>query len=159
MDDAADAYSRLSPKREPRDVLVKRSRTGKGVFAKRRFRTDVVIGEIEGLVIADPLYGSEYCFDLEDGSFLEPSPPFRFLNHSCEPNCEFQVLDLADELNPKHRRRLMLIATDDIKPGDQLTIDYNWPVEGAIHCRCGSPSCRQWVVAETELDALLARNA
>jgi histone-lysine N-methyltransferase ASH1L len=63
----------------------------------------------------------------------------RFVNHSCEPNCEMQkwsVLGLP---------RMALFASRDIKPGEELTYDYNFalfnPSEGQ-QCRCGSSACR-----------------
>ena len=142
-----------------REVRVGRSATGKGVFARRWYRRNMVIGEIEGEVITDPNYGSAYCFDLEDGRFLEPAAPFRFLNHSCQSNCEFEVFNLVEGPEKIARRGLMLSALTDIGPGDELTIDYNWPLEGAIRCKCGADHCRGWVVAVSELAAVLAKYA
>ncbi len=135
-----------------RSVRVGRTRVGKGVFAGSVYRMDTVIGEITGELIDEPGYGSDYCMDLEDGRQLEPEAPFRFLNHSCEPNCEFDFFDLADQADSQVRRRVFLIALRDIRAGEELTIDYNWKALAAIPCRCQSPSCRGWIVRANELE-------
>jgi hypothetical protein len=140
-----------------RAVRVGRTSVGKGVFASRRYRPDDLIGEIAGELIADPGYTSDYCFDLEDGRQLEPAPPFRFINHSCEPNCEFDFSDLADGPDAAVQRHVLLWALQDIAPGEELRIDYNWSAEGAIPCRCQAPTCRGWIVRASQLAAVLAR--
>ncbi len=81
------------------------------------------------------------------------------MNHSCEPNCEFDFFDLREEGETETRRRVFLIALREIKPGEELTIDYNWPATSAIPCRCHAPSCRGWIVDPDELDAVIARLA
>ena len=45
-------------------------------------------------------------------------------------------------------------AIAEINPGDQLTIDYGWPADSAIPCRCGAINCRGWIVAEEELELM-----
>jgi len=137
-------------------VRVGRTRVGDGVFARKWYRGDEIVGEIEGSRITDEQYSSEYCMDLEDGSCLEPEAPFRFLNHSCDPNCRFNWHDLRQEGKAGLRRRVFLFALRTIRPDEELTIDYGWPASYAIPCRCGSASCRGWVVAEEELSAVVA---
>lgn len=63
----------------------------------------------------------------------------RFINHSCEPNCEAVT----------EGKRIWVYALKDIEPGEELTYDYNLtgnpddPEEQAAYtCRCGAPSCR-----------------
>ena len=132
------------------------TRVGKGVFASRPYPVHSIIGEITGQRIADPDYSSDYCMDLEDGYQLEPYPPFRFVNHCCEPSCEFDLLELDDDICSRTGRRVYLIARRDIHTGKELTIDYNWPASAAIRCLCDAPSCRGWIIDEAELDDLLA---
>ena len=86
-----------------------------------------MIGEILGQLIRDMSYGSEYCFQIGDDTILEPESPFRFINHSCDPNCEFDWFDVVSATETTRRKRVFLFAIVDIKPGDELTIDYNWP--------------------------------
>lgn len=140
-----------------KSVRIGTTHVGKGLFARRRYPAETVIGEIEGQVIDDPHYGSDYCMNLDDGRVLEPAPPFRYVNHSCEPNCEFDFFDLRE--SGRTQRRVFLIALREIKPGEELTIDYNWSAASAIPCRCRAPSCRGWIVNPDELEILQARLA
>jgi SET domain-containing protein len=64
----------------------------------------------------------------------------RFINHSCDPNCETVI----------ENGRVFIDAIKRIKPGDELGYDYQltWestddPVELALYaCRCGAKRCR-----------------
>jgi len=131
-------------------VTVKTSALGNGVYALRRIRTGVKVGEITGKVIDDPDYGSEYCMECGEGHSLEADAPYRYLNHSCDPNCELIIWEgeTPEEWN------LCLHSIKSIKPGDELTIDYAWPESAAIPCLCRSEKCRGWIVAESELSSI-----
>ena len=61
----------------------------------------------------------------------EYEPVMLFLNHSCEPNVGFAG-------------NIVLVAMRDIAPGEELTTDYAFfdDYDGAMPCRCGTPSCR-----------------
>ncbi|MCA9134104.1 MAG: SET domain-containing protein-lysine N-methyltransferase [Planctomycetales bacterium] len=76
-------------------LRVGRTAVGKGLFATKRIVDGSCVGEIQGRVITDDMYVSRYSFDLDNGTQLEPAPPFRFVNHSCEPNCAFESFDFA----------------------------------------------------------------
>ena len=64
----------------------------------------------------------------------------RFINHSCDPNCETVI----------ENGRVFIEAIRRIKPGEELGYDYQltWestddPVELALYaCRCGAKRCR-----------------
>lgn len=133
------------------DVELKETEVGTGVFAQRAFPEEAVIGEIEGELIDDPNAGGDYVLSLGDRWSLEPAAPFRFLNHSCEPNCEFDYWDIEDPITGESFPHAFLISLREIQPGEQLTIDYNWPASYAIPCKCGAASCRGWIVVEDEL--------
>ena len=137
----------------PSDVVrVGETPVGKGVFAQRGYPVRAVIGEITGKLCTCGPVASSYAFEIDDRTHLEPAPPFRFLNHSCDPNCEFDSCDDGDvDAQPTP---LYLIALRDIWPGEELTIDYNWPASGAIPCRCAAASCRGWIVSVDELHLL-----
>jgi len=132
-------------------VRVARNKLGQCVFAERWFAVAEIIGEIDGDVIDDFDYSSRYCMDLGDSRCLEPGPPFRFMNHSCEPNCIIRWHDIEDRSGGT-RRRMFVLALDRIAPGEELTIDYGWPAHMAIPCRCGTDSCRQWIVDKLDLE-------
>lgn len=143
--------------RHLKSVRVGRTTVGKGVFARKRYACESVIGEIEGEFIHSDGYGSDYCMDVGNGDVLEPAPPFRYLNHCCDPNCEFDCFDLEKPAGAPTRVRVFLLALRDIAPGEELTIDYHWAANAAIPCRCGAASCRGWIVDAAELPAVLKR--
>ena len=57
----------------------------------------------------------------------------EYVNHSCEPNLVSRIV----------RGHILYVALRDIKPGQELTIDYRFDkdVEKVV-CRCGSANCR-----------------
>ena len=54
----------------------------------------------------------------------------RFINHSCTPNCWFEVVD----------KTIWIRAARDIRKGEELTYDYSIDGERTIPCRC-RPGC------------------
>ncbi len=54
----------------------------------------------------------------------------RFINHSCTPNCWFEVVD----------KTIWIRAARAIKRGEELTYDYSIIGERTIPCRC-RPGC------------------
>ena len=136
------------------DVCVNPSRHGLGVFALRSFAIGDFIGPIQGEIMEDPAYGSEYAMDLGDRA-LEPAAPFRFLNHSCLPNCALAIYDEQDEDGTPRGSSVWLEILSEVAPGEQMTIDYAWPADEAISCQCGAASCRGWIVAEEDLDKVV----
>ncbi len=141
-------------------VRVGPSPCGRGVFALRAFAAHELMGPILGTVVDDPQYESEYCMELGDHSVLEPDSPFRYVNHSCSPNCaliEIPPDQHASELSCDGI--LWLEVLNEILPGEQVTIDYAWPARAAIRCQCGSSQCRGWIVAEESLARLVTASA
>jgi uncharacterized protein len=137
------------PRRFPA-VELRDTRVGLGVFTRQRFRRCQIIGDVCGTAFFDETYDSAYCMELGPGRVLEPAGDFRYLNHSCEPNCEiFYYQPMQGDDEPPDR--LWLRALRPIAPGEELTIDYAWPAERAIPCRCGAANCRGWIVALDEL--------
>jgi uncharacterized protein len=139
-------------------VSVRPSQNGRGVFSIRSFETHEVVGPILGAVIDDADYESDYCMAIGASSALEPDPPFRYLNHSCRPNCSLVEYEV-DRANGSTDFELWLEVEQDIAPGEELTIDYAWPAWAATPCRCGSADCRKWIVAADELGKIVPANA
>ena len=139
-------------------VRVLDTKTGKGVFAVRDYPADSVIGEIKGRLFSCDGDGTEYTFDADNGMQFEPNAPFRFLNHSCDANCEFDWVDVPED-GGATRSALLVFATRIIRSGEQLTIDYNWPASSAIECNCEAENCRGWIVDQEELGNLEERLA
>ena len=146
-------YRATSRRRSPD---VRRCRIGRGVFARRLYSDRDLIGEILGTVIDSPDYSSPYCYSMGDDRTLEPDSPFKFLNHSCTPNSAFEPYDIQSPASGEIERRVFVLALGPIRPGDEITIDYRWPAAMAIRCRCGSATCRGWVIDEEELADFLA---
>lgn len=132
-------------RRAPR-VRVGLALAGRGVFSAQGFKAEAVVGRLRGRFIDDPDYGSDYCIGLGEGLSLEPAAPFRFLNHSCEPNC---AVFWSDEPSGKEAAPRVWIETlRAVEAGEELTIDYAW--DSTIECRCGSQRCRGWIKSGDE---------
>lgn len=130
-------------------VRVAETHVGKGVFARRRMKADIVLGEILGETLDDHPEDSSYVMELPSCKLLEPSAPFRFLNHSCDPNCE--IFYWEAEPGTVQEDRLWLQTIRPIESGEELLIDYSWPADAAIPCRCGAAGCRGWICDPAEL--------
>lgn len=64
----------------------------------------------------------------------------RLINHTCEPNCEAQVI----------RGKIWIIALRDIPKGEELGFNYGFDLENYEDhpCRCGRPSCVGFIAGE-----------
>ena len=133
-------------------IRVGETSVGKGVFARRNIHEGILLSEIHGTVLDDYPEDSSYCMALPSGKLLEPTAPLRFLNHSCDPNCELFYWE--DEETNLQEDRLWLQTIRPIVPGEQLLIDYCWPADAAIPCQCGAPTCRGWIVDPDEFHLL-----
>lgn len=84
-----------------------------------------------------------YIFSLNEQEDIDGNViwnPARYLNHSCSPNCE-AVLE-SDTI--------WLVASKDIKAGEELTFNYGFDLENyrEYPCACGSPDCVGFMVSE-----------
>ena len=132
---------------------------GKGVFAKRKIPVGSRIIEYKGKrrPVAEIFTCREagdtanvYAFRLNETTSIDGTiggNESRFINHSCEPNCEAYVFD----------EQVYIYALRDIACGEELTFDYQLrPPTGVVSrksdaadypCRCGSPQCRGTLLA------------
>lgn len=138
---------RTKAKRHPH-LMVAPTPYGQGVFAKKPIAKGQTVGLITGDVFREKEFQSSYCMDLGYSLVLEPRNIFRRMNHSCEPNCEIIAYKAKDDY------RIHVEAIRDIAAGEQLAIDYAWPAEFAIPCKCGAPKCRRWIVHPEELELI-----
>lgn len=127
-----------------------RGDVGRGAFATKSFAPQAIIGDVSGVFHAAGEFESDYCMEVGPDWVLDPAPPFRFMNHSCEPNCRLVFDDRF-----WGGVMLQVEALTWIDSGSELFIDYAWPAECAIPCSCGRPTCRGWIVDKNEL-ALMA---
>ncbi|GFQ81316.1 histone-lysine N-methyltransferase SETD2 [Trichonephila clavata] len=71
----------------------------------------------------------------------------RFMNHSCDPNCETQKWTVNGEL------RIGFFARRDLKAGEELTFDYQFQRYGreAQKCFCESELCSGYIGVSKEI--------
>lgn len=69
---------------------------------------------------------------------------FRFMNHSCDPNCETQKWTVNGDT------RVGLFALEDIKAGTELVFNYNLETIGntKVECKCGASNCAGYIGAK-----------
>ena len=95
---------------------------------------------------------NEYIFTLSEDENLDGNVawnPARLLNHSCAPNCEAEL----------EEGRIWIIATRDIRAGEEITFNYGYDLVDyrEYPCRCGSPNCVGYIVAEEFFDHVMRR--
>jgi SET domain-containing protein len=146
---------------ETESVLFKRSPIhGTGGFAKTAIRKGARIVEYRGERISkgESLrrceQNNQCIFTLNDEQDLDGNVawnPARFINHSCAPNCEAE----------REKDRIWIVATRDIGAGEEITFNYGYDLEDYkdYPCRCGSPNCAGYIVAEEFFEHVLSRKA
>jgi len=106
-------------------TVVKRSSHGRGLglFATEPIGKGQFVIEYKGKKIpnkiADTL-GTKYLFEIDDKWTIDGSDKrwgngAKYINHSCDPNCETEI----DEDD-----RIIITAMRDVTPGEELTYDY-----------------------------------
>ncbi len=107
------------------NCIVKRARTGLGLFARKNLRKGDFVIEYTGKRLtpeeADKK-GGRYLFAVDDEITLDASARHhiaRYMNHSCNPNCEAIIEEYDDG-----DKRIMIYALRDIGAGEELTFDY-----------------------------------
>jgi len=99
--------------------------------------------------LARCMRGEPFIFHLDEQWDLDGNVewnPARFLNHSCAPNCETQLID----------GHIWMTTIQPVSRGDELTFNYGYElVDYREHpCRCGAPGCVGYIVAGEFFDHL-----
>ncbi|XP_044060563.1 histone-lysine N-methyltransferase, H3 lysine-36 specific isoform X2 [Siniperca chuatsi] len=81
-----------------------------------------------------------YMLTLDKDRIIDAGPKgnqARFMNHSCQPNCETQKWTVNGDT------RVGLFALQDIPKGVELKFNYNLEClgNGKTACKCGAPNC------------------
>jgi SET domain-containing protein len=122
---------------------------GRGVYATHFIRKGTRIIEYTGQRVSwegapdDENDPHTFNFGLENGEVINPEiggNDARWINHSCDPNCE-----AAEEDD-----RIFIDAMRDIQAGEELFYDYALEIDEPITeeskkeyaCHCGSSKCR-----------------
>lgn len=137
---------------------------GKGVFAARPIRRGARIVEYTGERIsheeAEARYDDRsmtrhhtFLFTVDDEICIDGNAKdnvARFINHSCDPNC--QALD--------QRGRIFIYAKRPIKEGEELSYDYGYELEISPRtakklypCHCGAATCRGTIINIEAIEA------
>ena len=148
-------HSRIAGK-----LTLKNSRIqGRGVFAARRLRKGQRVIEYTGEIISveeeQRRYDDEamarhhtFLFKIDDKTTIDATRRgsiARYINHSCDPNCEAVWED----------GRIFIEAIRNIQPGTELTYDYGYEHDGPVtledkefyFCRCGAVNCRGTILS------------
>lgn len=132
---------------------------GRGVFACQPIAQGEKIieytGELIGWEEADERHPHDpeqpnhtFFFQLEDGFVIDGGVggnSARWINHSCEPNCETR----------EKNNRIFIEALRDITPGEEISYDYNLNLDqkhtkklkAQYACHCGTSKCRGTMLA------------
>jgi SET domain-containing protein len=133
---------------------------GKGAFAVRAIPEGTRLIEYAGERLtpkqADARYPDvegerhhTYLFAIDDDIVIDAAVngnAARFINHSCDPNCDAVVED----------GRIWIEAIRDIAPGEELAYDYAYVLEERhspaakrrYPCHCGAANCRGTILAK-----------
>lgn len=132
---------------------------GRGVFALRPLEPGETLFEYTGEVITweealrrhphDPSQPDHtFYFHIDDQHVIDGAHggnSSRFINHSCDPNCE------ADEVDG----RVFIKTLRPVLPGEELYFDYGLVLDGRhtakvkkqFACYCGASNCRGTMLA------------
>ncbi|XP_042296720.1 histone-lysine N-methyltransferase ASH1L [Sceloporus undulatus] len=126
---------------------------GWGIRTKESLKAGQFIIEYLGEVVSEQEFrnrmieqyhnhSDHYCLNLDSGMVIDSyrmGNEARFINHSCNPNCEMQKWSVNGVY------RIGLYALKDMPAGTELTYDYNFHsfnVEKQQLCKCGFDKCR-----------------
>lgn len=133
---------------------------GMGIFARRDIPQGSYIIEYLGERVskAESLrrrkQGNFFVFIVTDQFDLDGAVewnPARFINHSCTPNCDAQM----------EEEHIWIIARRDIRAGEELSFNYGYDLQDYEDhlCRCGSPECLGFMVAEEHFEDVRRKEA
>ena len=134
---------------------------GWGLFAERDFMSGEIVAEYLGEYVSNEVADKrekiyqqrrieDYQFRVNADLVIDATfqgGPGRYINHSCSPSCIAEIIDGTDGKN--HLKRVMIKANRNISEGEEITYDYQFPLEldlsKRIPCNCGSDACRGYM--------------
>ena len=142
-------------------IVLKKSRIHSvGVFAKKNIPEGTRIIEYVGEKVTkaesdrradipleknkkNGVYGAVYIFILNKRHDIDGNVSYntaRFINHSCDPNCETEIIG----------GHIWVVALCDIKKGKEIAYNYNYDIEDYEDhkCCCGSKRCVGYITDE-----------
>eukprot|EP00252_Welwitschia_mirabilis_P017251 TRINITY_DN3823_c0_g1_i1.p1 TRINITY_DN3823_c0_g1~~TRINITY_DN3823_c0_g1_i1.p1 ORF type:complete len:1400 (-),score=307.70 TRINITY_DN3823_c0_g1_i1:652-4425(-) len=79
----------------------------------------------------------------------------RYINHSCNPNCQTEKWTVNGEVC------IGFFAKRDLVKGEEVTFDYNYVrVLGAAakKCECGTPECKGFIGGDSDIPSVVVEN-
>lgn len=91
--------------------------------------------------------GSVYIFELNKKYDIDGSPSYnkaRYINHSCNPNCEVDI----------SKGEIWIKSIKRIKKSQELTYDYGYEFDKDDYkdhvCKCGSKNCIGYIISSDD---------
>ncbi|XP_053125516.1 histone-lysine N-methyltransferase NSD3 isoform X6 [Hemicordylus capensis] len=136
----------------PEAEIIKTDRRGWGLRTKRNIKKGEFVNEYVGELIDEEecrlrikrahenSVTNFYMLTVTKDRIIDAGPKgnySRFMNHSCNPNCETQKWTVNGDV------RVGLFALCDIPAGMELTFNYNLDClgNGRTECHCGADNC------------------
>ena len=134
---------------------------GRGVFATQNIKKNIRIIEYIGEKITkaegdrrsekminkylhSKTKGSVYIFELNKKYDIDGSPEYnkaRYINHSCKPNCEVDILN----------GKISISSLKKISEGEELCYDYGYEFDKDDYkdheCKCGHKKCIGFIIS------------
>ena len=91
--------------------------------------------------------GSVYIFELNKKYDIDGTPKYnkaRYINHSCDPNCEVEIIN----------NEIWICSIKKIHKGEELTYDYGYEFDKDDFrdhvCKCGSKNCIGFIISSDD---------
>lgn len=101
-------------------LKVRKSKTGKGLFAEQDIPKGSCIIEYIGKEVPDAeqyTINSKYLFETGKDKMINgniPENTAKYINHSCKPNCEIEI----------SKGRIFVFSMRKIRAGEEINYDY-----------------------------------
>jgi len=107
----------------PSGVRIGKTSYGLGVFSFAFIPQGTPIGRVPGEIIHNADYGSDYCINAGEGKVLEPGPPFCYLNHSCEPNCQLMHYVREEDVAEGEELEIGALTVTEMDDDEEFFVD------------------------------------
>lgn len=141
------------------ELIIGKSRIhGLGIFTPVEIKKDTLIMEYKGEIIGkcmsdkrEKFYrknnlDSVYMFTVTEDMIIDATMTgnkARYINHSCNPNCQ-SLTSMSD-------KSIKYCSIRDIKPYEELTINYYMPLDDSSNvCMCGDSQCTSKINKSSE---------
>ncbi len=90
--------------------------------------------------------GMVYVFELNTRYDIDGSVAYnhaRFINHSCNPNCEVEIIN----------NKIWILSIKNIKKGEELSYDYGYSYDSdykSYPCKCKSNNCVGFILKKED---------